>query len=459
MSRKKIEIINTVLYNLVFLLTVILMGSCTPGGGGGGEAGLLTGVTWVDDPPGPDFTDIFFSRSIDGGATFEPPVNVSATAGSSSKPVLAIFGRTVLIAWVDDTPGTSNIFLTRSTNGGVTFEPPVNVSNTLGDADSPQLAVSGSSVLVVWTNTTLGNSELLVRRSTDGGATFEPPVNVSNNQIINSYGFELAFSGSTVLIAWEALIAFPSNANIFVARSDDGGATFGLPVNVYASSGTSENPRIAISGSTVLIAWEEWMAGVTTDIYVSRSTDGGATYGPPTNVSNTAGFSEAHRIAISGTTIIIAWEDTVQPIHDILVVRSSDSGATFGPPVNLTPSHPIGVSMFPWVMNFGSDFVITWMEETNPNGNSDILITRSTDSGVTFGAPVNVSNDTGDSTYPQVVTSGSMLLSSWFDNTPGSYGIFVARSSDEGGTFGPPVTVSTLAVDIPQYYDFKIATP
>ena len=63
--------------------------------------------------------DIFFSRSTDGGVTFGNPTRLNATNGNSSNPQLVATGDSnVYVVWEDDTPGNSDIFFSRSTDGG-----------------------------------------------------------------------------------------------------------------------------------------------------------------------------------------------------------------------------------------------------------------------------------------------------------------------------------------------------
>ena len=56
------------------------------------------------------------------------------------------------------------------------FSTPKNVSNNSDFSFTPQLAVDlGGNIYVVWEDDTNTNSNILFRRSTDGGATFSAP--------------------------------------------------------------------------------------------------------------------------------------------------------------------------------------------------------------------------------------------------------------------------------------------
>ena len=107
---------------------------------------------------------------------------MSNDAGDSLIPAIAVSGNNVHIVWHDTTPGNSDILYRRSTDGGATFGSTINLSNNAGNSCYPAIAVSGNNVHVVWEDDTPGNIDILYKRSTDGGASFtEPTKNLSNN--------------------------------------------------------------------------------------------------------------------------------------------------------------------------------------------------------------------------------------------------------------------------------------
>src|SRR2546426_153968 len=62
------------------------------------------------------------------------------------------------------------------------FSTPKNVSNNSDFSFTPQLAVDqGGNIYMVWEDDTNTNSNILFSGSTDGGATFSAPKNISNS--------------------------------------------------------------------------------------------------------------------------------------------------------------------------------------------------------------------------------------------------------------------------------------
>ena len=108
--------------------------------------------------------------------------NLSNNRGDSEDPRIAASDKNVYAVWQDNTPGNSEIFFAASSDSGTSFTTAVNLSNTSQDSIAPQIAVSGSNVYVVWVEkVSSSNWEVFFRRSTNGGASFDPAINLSNN--------------------------------------------------------------------------------------------------------------------------------------------------------------------------------------------------------------------------------------------------------------------------------------
>jgi hypothetical protein len=123
-------------------------------------------VVWEDDTPFPGPGEVFFRASTDLGANFAATENLSNNVGDSSVPDISASGTNVYVVWQDFAPGNNDLFFTRSADGGATFDSAQNISDNSGTSRTPLLTASVKGLYVVWTdNTAAVNSEIFFRAS------------------------------------------------------------------------------------------------------------------------------------------------------------------------------------------------------------------------------------------------------------------------------------------------------
>ena len=240
-----------------------------------------------------------------------------------------------------------------------------------GPPGSPGQTVA-DSVHVAWHDNTPENYEILYRKS---GVIFEQSITDVSGSRTDSGEPATAVSGDNVYVVWEEHIG-PGASEILYRRSTDGGATFGDIINLSENAVASLFPGIAVSGDNVYVVWRDG-----SEISYRRSTDGGVNFEPTENLSDNAGFSQASAIAASGNNVYVVWtDDDMLGNTEILYRRSIDGGANFEPTENLSNSD--GASHDPAISSFGNNVYVLWSDDTP--GNADIFFKRSLDSGDNF---------------------------------------------------------------------------
>jgi len=357
-------------------------------------------IVWQDITTG--FSEILFVNSTDSGVTFDAPINLSNSAAISQSHQITVSGNNIFVVWDEG----NDILFTRSINNGDSFVAiPTTFTNLGGSlAAIPKVIASGNNVTVAWQAFLSGNNEILFVNSTNSGTSFDTPINLSNS-VGSSTSPKISSVDNFVFVVWR------EGSDILFLRSTDYGDTFPGPVVNISNSATS-SPQIAVSGSDVYIVWNEGL-----DIFLIKSDNSGSTFpDPPQNISNTpAATSQLHKIAASGINVHIVWKDNPPVNGDIFIRSSIDSGANFGTTINL--SNTSGVSGNPQVSASGSNVYVTWEEATPLGSNPEIFFSASNDSGVTFGCPLNISNNSGESKTPGVTSSGNNAFVVWDDNT------------------------------------------
>lgn len=235
------------------------------------------------DPLGSGFfSGISVSKSVDGGVNWGGAVMAVAKNANEhflDKPWMDVSGSNIYVSYTDfDFSGTSPacpaalrtaIEFVRSTDGGATWStPPLVLDEVCGDIpflQGSQLAAgNGSDVNAAWESypsSFLPPRFIRFRRSTDGGATFASAVDVSDVTPIGG-GFLLqgGFRGSLdlqglavdtsggkhhgrIYVSWQdgrnlsqpdffTDIGTYNFADVFLSKSDDGGANWSTPVRV-----------------------------------------------------------------------------------------------------------------------------------------------------------------------------------------------------------------------------------
>ncbi|MEO5733003.1 MAG: sialidase family protein [Rubrivivax sp.] len=198
--------------------------------------------------------------------------------------------------------------------------------------------------------------------------------------------------GSTVIVAFNDSGSYAASNNQFTgyARSTDGGLTFtdmgGLPTNAAGDAGYAHLARHDATG-TVYSTSLGFSSG---QVQVLRSLDGGITFSPPTIAVPGATAANYNAIAVDNAagqgngTLYVVTEDFGDGGGGLRLSRSTDGGLTFGPSILLSSSGNAGRGPS---ITVGPDHRVTVAYLDTTVGPPVIRVRSSTDNGVTFAAP------------------------------------------------------------------------
>ncbi|MFC5653482.1 exo-alpha-sialidase [Paenibacillus solisilvae] len=252
-------------------------------------------------------------RSTDNGATYSAPTIAAPGYGTFTnnaevnltidKAQASSFLGFVYLTYTHqvniDIVGGSVIFFQRSVNAGVTWQTPVLISNEADYVSRSQTAVGFTGIVYVAYITLSPTVTFKVRRSLNGGVSFEPTVSVSQVDLVPT---TLPVPGYAFLVLTSANIAtdtssMPTNGNvyavwqdnrlgyadIFLSRSVNDGLTWSTPIRVTNAPAGSQNffPSIDVSpktGEINIIYYSNQLNGFLLDVFLSQSTDGGLNF-------------------------------------------------------------------------------------------------------------------------------------------------------------------------------------
>ncbi len=328
-----------------------------------------------------------------------------------------------------------------SSDGGATWGgvdlplPPTQGTNDLNFGSDPTLvfdtlenAFYGYIVVYFGNGTGVKATAMAVARSQDGGRTWPAVTYFSYEGGGNHFNDKPMITADQnprspfrdfVYLAWDAAAGGSTSGGVRLGRSSDHGQTF-----VVSRADDPQGPGDAIGAvpfvgpdGALYVAWNDWSADT---IAVNRSFDGGLTW-------------DAERV-IAPKAIPFDIAIPAQSYRGALVYPACDADRTRGP--------------------HRGRLYCAWMD-AGPLG-TDIVLSSSDDRGVTWSAPVSVTDP-----LPFAVDRFNQWLSvdqatgdvtvSFYDTRNDTTGrrymtdVYLARSGDGGATWHPNVKVSTAS--------------
>ena len=275
-------------------------------------------------------------------------------------------------------------------------------------ASMQSTAVTGTqTVHVAFTDQAGPGAVAMYRRSTDGGATWEDPVEISRPEAFGATALALESTGTTLdLVIGE----FDASDNFFLyyRTSSNEGVDWSEPMRLTPLTGDAGKADVSRSGSRVTVAWTD---GATGRVLVRVSTDGGATFGHRTEVGVTSnqpysGFDSYDAwvaVADAGGTINVAWKRSDRILR---TRRSTNAGESWRPVVTLSQTAD---NLYVTLMAAGDKVAIGYTSAIE--GHWRATLRRSTNEGRTWRAPVLVGGR--DSWFPIFELRGGLLRAAY----------------------------------------------
>lgn len=223
------------------------------------------------------------------------------------------------------------------------------------------------------------------------------------------------------------------------------------------------SPQLSIDRQgNIYVLWTDYRSNNEGDVRLSRSTDGGASFGPSRTVLSAAatvsGMQRGARIAVdsNGTLHILSQVSKKGGSgFDVLYQRSADGGGTFTAPISLTNSTPKEHQDFPSIAVDGrNNIYVAWVDDRDvvakTSSNTHIYATHSTDGGASFSTPIRADlmpDGVGGSCEccnTDIAASGDGYVTIAFrSNINNRRDIFLARSVDGANSFQTAIPVQS----------------
>jgi hypothetical protein len=297
---------------------------------------------------------MFFSRSTDKGVTWSTPISFSSAARGIGSDITTDAAGNIYYIWPSSQAATANIYMVKSTDGGLTFGAPVIVQPLFDVFDFPIPSMESRRAFIY------------IAADTDrsGGP--------NDGRIYAAYTALHPSSGGTTAT---------NHAWIQVAYSDDGGATWALTTTPHSEADIATIDRyhpwleVDTQGAVHIGFYDTRNSTNRTgvDFYYNYSVDGGTTWLDETrvsaatsvNITNGQEWGDYNGIAAGPTEAIMSWTDNRvvggSPLQKSYVGRVQNMAAspTFlmsGSPLNQSVCAPTAtpVALTPVGINIGA---------------------------------------------------------------------------------------------------------
>jgi len=268
--------------------------------------------------------------------------------------------------------------------------------------------------------------------SVDDGVSFESAVTVADNGNGVAISPMITTNGAG---KWTAV--FIEDGGVRKATSTTGNSWTEQSDPFSTRFTGSITPFIAKDGDdSWVVAWAS-----ETEVKFVRSSNVGINWSPwtilhPPHPSADPFTAQSPRLATDGNGHWVAvWHnyDSVPELYDVYTARSSDGGATWSEPVNLTAPIESNLDSYPDVATDGAgNWIIVWESRVHRGkGDDDIKFVHSTDNGATWTAPefLNAGQATdGTESHdqrPRIAAgpNGTFVVSwNFYDRTAAPYG-------------------------------------
>ena len=268
---------------------------------------------------------------------FDKQVNDVANVVSIGYPVSATIGANgeLYVAWtrIPSTIGTA-IYVSRSLNGGVTWQPAVLASDPSSGGSNywPNVATApDGTVYISWIQYWSPRYAVTVAKSTDGGVSYSGWTNATSSTYVRSSALAVDGGGRTYIAVCTLNLAVGLQV-VNVTWSDNGAAW--SPAHTLSAPGLSTIfPELLVDGSGIVhVAWYQTTAGGYSIAY-SQSSDRGVSW---TGELNIVGFFSGGYIgylAGEGDTVMYLWGD--YDLSGFGYVVSADHGVTWYSPTTV----------------------------------------------------------------------------------------------------------------------------
>jgi hypothetical protein len=307
---------------------------------------------------------------------------------------------------------------------------------------------------------------VLVKRGTPSGqfltGLFQDKINLTVDQTAGRFG-------GNAYVAWSQYDGFAPNNSVLFSRSTDHGLTFSSPIRVTpVALGTASFADLAVGpDGAVYLAFVTYpsSSNPSSDVWLSKSTNGGASFGPAAHVATIklfdssqfsgngatdcgdgpfacpsgltfSRFTTAPAVAADATGVHVVWNAKLASGQSKVFVRNSPDGTAWPAPASTLDTVAVGHQWTPDVASAGGVITVVFYDSRADAAYSPSLPPGDTASGQNSGDVVH--------TWVAKSTNGGTSWSETQISTVGSNFGWETHGSRRDGFWGDYIYVSAV---------------
>ena len=260
----------------------------------------------------------------DGKGGFTPARTLNEVKDAGRFPIIeAVPDGNLLVAWIDrriDNPKPRQLYLMRLGPDGKSLTKNYQVAEGLCECCKLGIAFADGGKTVYLVDREVDGNKVrnhVLRKSTDGGATFAPPVEISNDgwQVPScphsgpSIGRD---SRGQLHVTWFTLGRSEREAGIYYSVSNDNGKSFAPRQLVQANSAPETlHATLAVGGDDrIFLAWSNLDRDSKAQVFVRTLAADGRTWSPIQQVSTAKANASRPVLALYKNQLHVAWTET-----------------------------------------------------------------------------------------------------------------------------------------------------
>lgn len=204
--------------------------------------------------------DPYFSYSTDNGKSWSTPAAIYSSSANSVQPVVAYAGNTAHAAWIERAATESLRTAPRSTWGGTS---PQTIATSIfpSDIQDPDIAALGDTIYIVWGQGFPNNIQIRFSRSTNAGTSWTSGIVINPTSTTDASKPDIAIDSSgKAHVVWEQFSAGINTDIMYVQGTPSGGGvTWSTPIKLSTGIDNARAPSITLRGSELQVAFTNFI--------------------------------------------------------------------------------------------------------------------------------------------------------------------------------------------------------